>query len=41
MMLEDDDYKDSVEGIILNQSVNAEYAVAATSENFARMFSDM
>ena len=41
MMLEDDDYKDSVEGIILNQSVNAEYAVAATGENFARMFSDM
>lgn len=41
MMLEDDDYNDSVESIISNQSVNAEYAVAATSENFAQMFLDM
>ncbi len=41
MMLEDDDYNDSVESIISNQNVNAEYAVAATSENFAQMFLDM
>lgn len=41
MMLEDDDYNDSVENIITGQSVNAEYAVATTGENFARMFLDM
>lgn len=41
MMLEDDDYNDSVESIIETQMVNAEYAVAATSDNFAQMFLDM
>ena len=41
MMLEDDDYNDSVENIITGQSVNAEYAVATTGENFAQMFLDM
>ena len=41
MMLEDRDYSDSVKNIIETQSVNAEYAVAATGENFARMISGM
>ena len=41
MMLEDPDYNSSVEGIIRRQSVNAEYAVAATADNFARMFAVM
>ena len=41
MMLEDDDYNDSITSIIETQKVNAEYAVAATSDNFAEMFSLM
>ena len=41
MMLEDEDYNDSIESIIDTQSVNAEYAVAVTSDNFAQMFSSM
>jgi phosphoenolpyruvate-protein phosphotransferase (PTS system enzyme I) len=41
MMLEDMDYNESVESIICSQKVNAEYAVATTADNFARMFSAM
>lgn len=41
MMLEDDDYKESVENIITEQMVNAEYAVAVTSDNFQKMFAAM
>lgn len=41
MMLEDEDYNESVEGIIDSQRVNAEYAVAVTADNFAQMFSAM
>lgn len=41
MMLDDDDYKDSIENIITSQKVNAEYAVANTSDNFSKMFSEM
>lgn len=41
MMLEDIDYNDSIQNIIDTQSVNAEYAVAVTSDNFAEMFSAM
>lgn len=41
MMLDDDDYNESVECIIRSQEVNAEYAVAATSDNFADMFAAM
>ncbi len=41
MMLEDGDYIDSVENIIRSESVNAEYAVAQTGDNFAQMFLDM
>ena len=41
MMLEDLDYKDSVENIIMTQEVNAEYAVATTGDNFSAMFAAM
>ncbi|BCK01282.1 phosphoenolpyruvate--protein phosphotransferase [Anaerocolumna chitinilytica] len=41
MMLEDMDYNESIESIIISQEVNAEYAVAATGDNFAQMFSNM
>lgn len=41
MMLDDEDYNESIENIIDTQSVNAEYAVALTSDNFAEMFSSM
>lgn len=41
MMLEDDDYNDSVKNIITSQGVNAEYAVATTSDNFSKMFAEM
>ncbi len=41
MMLEDDDYIDSVMNIISSQQMNAEYAVAVTSDNFAKMFESM
>ena len=41
MMLEDEDYNESIENIIDTQGVNAEYAVALTSDNFAEMFSSM
>ncbi len=41
MMLEDEDYNDSINSIIASQLVNAEYAVALTADNFAEMFSAM
>ena len=41
MMLEDDDYNESVENIIRTQQVNAEYAVATTGDNFSQMFAAM
>ncbi len=41
MMLEDDDYNESIENIIRMQMVNAEYAVASTGDNFSRMFAAM
>ncbi len=41
MMLDDDDYNESVNSIIESQGVNAEYAVAVTADNFAEMFSAM
>lgn len=41
MMLEDDDYNESIVNIIETQEVNAEYAVAVTADNFAEMFSSM
>ena len=41
MMLEDDDYNESIQNIIDTQNVNAEYAVSITADNFAEMFSAM
>ena len=41
MMLEDDDYIDSVVNIIETQQVNAEFAVATTGDHFAKMFAEM
>lgn len=41
MMLEDDDYVESVKNMINSQMVNAEYAIAVTGDNFSKMFSDM
>ena len=41
MMLEDDDYIDSVVNIIETQQVNAEFAVATTGDNFAKMFAEI
>lgn len=41
MMIEDEDYNDSISSIIDTQSVNAEYAVAVTADNFAEMFASM
>lgn len=41
MMLDDEDYNDSINSIIETQSVNAEYAVAETADNFAEMFASM
>lgn len=41
MMLDDDDYNESISNIIDTQKVNAEYAVAVTADNFSKMFSAM
>jgi len=41
MMLDDGDYCDSITNIITTQNVNAEYAVATTGDNFAKMFASM
>ena len=41
MMLEDDDYNESVYNIIRSDKVNAEFAVATTGDNFSLMFSEM
>ncbi|MGN1147612.1 MAG: phosphoenolpyruvate--protein phosphotransferase [Lachnospiraceae bacterium] len=41
MMLQDAGFVEAIENIITTQSVNAEYAVAATADNFYKMFSDM
>lgn len=41
MMLDDLDYIESIENVIRTQSVNAEYAVALTGDNFSEMFSAM
>ena len=38
IMLEDEDYNESIENIIDTQKVNAEYAIAVTADNFAAMF---
>ena len=39
MMLEDEDYLESMENMIRTELVNAEYAAASTRDNFAEIFS--
>ena len=41
MMLEDEDFHDSIRNMIEGQKVNAEYAVAVAGDNFSRMFAEM
>ena len=41
LMVDDEDFIESAEGIIDTENVNAEYAVAQTGDNFAKMFSEM
>ena len=41
MMLEDDDYNESIYNMIRSDGVNAEFAVAKTGDNFSVMFSEM
>ena len=41
MLLEDEEYLDSVYNIIRSESVNAEYAVAVTGNNYAEIFACM
>lgn len=41
MILEDEDYLESMENMIRTELVNAEYAAAATGDNFAEMFAAM
>lgn len=41
MMVEDGDFNDSIKNMIESQAVNAEYAVASTGDNFAKMFAEM
>ena len=41
MMLDDEDFCDSIRNIIAMQQVNAEYAVGVTADNFAGAFSEM
>lgn len=41
MMLEDEDYLDAIYNIVRTESVNGEYAVSVTGDNFAKMFADM
>ena len=41
MMLEDEDYLESIHNMIRTEMVNAEYAVAITGDNFSEMFAGM
>lgn len=41
MMLDDNDYNESIRNIVRSQEMNTEYAVAATGDNFAKMFAAM
>lgn len=41
MMLEDEDYQDSIHNMIETEMVNAEYATAVTGDNFSEMFASM
>ena len=41
MMMEDEDYLEAIHNMIENESVNAEFAVAVTGDNFSEMFASM
>lgn len=41
MMLDDEDYCEAIENIVVGQGVNVEYAVSVTGENFSKMFAEM
>lgn len=41
LLLEDEDYTDSIYNMIGTQNVNAEFAVATTGDNFANIFSNI
>ncbi len=41
MMLEDEDYTDSIKNIVTSQQVNLEYAIGVTADNFSTMFASM
>ena len=41
MMLEDEDYLDSIRGMIRDEKMNAEYAVSLTGDNFAGVFASV
>lgn len=41
MMLEDEDYLETIQNMIQTEMVNAEYAVAVTGDNFSQMFASM
>ena len=41
MMLEDEDYVEAITTMISEESVNAEYAVSITGDNFSEMFASM
>lgn len=41
MMLEDEDYTDTITNIITSQKLNAEYAVAAAADSFSQIFAQM
>ncbi len=41
MMIDDRDYLESIENIIMTECINAEYATALTGDNFSKMFLSM
>lgn len=41
MMLDDDDYTEAIQSMIRTESVNAEFAVAVTGDNFSEVFANM
>lgn len=41
MMLDDLDYVEAITNMITTQSINAEYAVGTTGDNFSQMFASM
>ncbi|MCD8091226.1 MAG: phosphoenolpyruvate--protein phosphotransferase [Clostridiales bacterium] len=41
MLLEDEDFNDAIKDKIVNQQVNAEYAVAKTGDDYSEMFANM